>query len=440
MECGLKYRLEDRSGAELASGEAKASLDESGMSVKPASGSALLVDYRDTVAVRAGDYRLAVILESGEELNLYHMGRDYEGFVSTLNRLRNERLIDDLLMSEPLRMPGVRAQLSEAVEGGGLGSPGGCELRLYETAVVVIPDGEDPFRLPLCDLTEARREDHTLILVDEDGRRLEFSMMGRRLEPSLKAVNEAVNELSLKVQSALKELAPSAAPSAVWGAAALMKEGKAASRGDIDSAAPGLWTELEKKLEAVGIGEEYEFLKRLSFPDRICIGLKRGLMGDLTGEYVWFLVPVYGKGAGDAGNAMAVEAAAGEGGGRATYFFRITGRADYPGLGEGELHAEVERLTKKMNRAMLAVNFRREPIYLPDESLDEPRYSRYRVAVRKIPELRLLRGLFIGRVHHRSAEQWRDDVTDLLEFNVRSGDDSEKWRKGAGDGPDDDPV
>jgi hypothetical protein len=77
---------------------------------------------------------------------------------------------------------------------------------------------------------------------------------------------------------------------------------------------------------------------------------------------------------------------------------------------------------------MLSINFRREPIYLSEKKLKEPQYQKYVYSIHRLPELRDLRGLFIDRVVHSSKEQWKKDVTDLLEFNVRSNDDNEKWK------------
>jgi len=79
---------------------------------------------------------------------------------------------------------------------------------------------------------------------------------------------------------------------------------------------------------------------------------------------------------------------------------------------------------------MLDINFRREPIYLPDEKLEEPQYRKYKFAVQRLPGLQTLRHLFIGRVIHASPEQWKQDVMDLLKFNVSTKDDTAKWTKG----------
>jgi len=67
---------------------------------------------------------------------------------------------------------------------------------------------------------------------------------------------------------------------------------------------------------------------------------------------------------------------------------------------------------------MIDINFRREPIYLSEEELNEPEHSKYRIAVQKMPSLEVLRDIFIGRVFHKSMEQWKNDAIELLQFNV----------------------
>ena len=66
---------------------------------------------------------------------------------------------------------------------------------------------------------------------------------------------------------------------------------------------------------------------------------------------------------------------------------------------------------------MLAINFRREPIYIKDEELEKPEYLKYKIAITKIPELKLLRQLFIGRVFHTSLEDWKEDFNSLINGN-----------------------
>ncbi|MCK4226519.1 hypothetical protein KAX29_06480, partial [candidate division WOR-3 bacterium] len=82
----------------------------------------------------------------------------------------------------------------------------------------------------------------------------------------------------------------------------------------------------------------------------------------------------------------------------------------------------------------LAINFRRAPIYLPEEQLSEARYQKYIFAINRIPSLQTLRNHFIGRVIHYNPSQWKEDVMDLLKFNVVARDDKLRWKKSKNQG------
>jgi hypothetical protein len=430
MECSLSYSLSDKSGRETASGEAQARLDKENLNVMPKFGEALFIPFRDILDISEGDYKIQLVLTSMEKLAFINLGYHYEDFLRNLIKLRNEVLLKDMLMYETLKKSGVKAEFVYFDENGKKLQEGNCEPRLYETGLVIMPERGEPVRIPYSDFSEVKEEGYTLIMTTEFGEKIAFSTMGGEFEPFEKTLSEAVSELMLKVQSGLKELLPKADPLVIRRAARFMREGKAARRTDIESVSPELWIEMEKKLADVGVEEEYDFLKSLGQKEKMCIGLKRGLLGDTTGEYIWFLVPIYGTNSNELGNAVAMEAARGEESGRATYFFRIVSRKDYPNFKRIEdLHREADSFIKRINRCMLAVNFRREPIYLTDERMEEPQYRKYRFAVFKLPSLQILRSLFVGRVFHISPEQWKSDVMDLLRLNMSTQDDGAKWGK-----------
>jgi hypothetical protein len=61
------------------------------------------------------------------------------------------------------------------------------------------------------------------------------------------------------------------------------------------------------------------------------------------------------------------------------------------------------------------LNFRRRPIYLSDDELDaDPRFRRYAIAARRMPEVREMRASFLGRAFHSSLEAWRGQVAAIL--------------------------
>src|SRR5208337_2966418 len=92
----------------------------------------------------------------------------------------------------------------------------------------------------------------------------------------------------------------------------------------------------------------------------------------------WFFLPLAAKpGAKYPGNLVAWEATSRSG--RATYFFRLV-----PSEQAGQLQdasrsaASIAAAIRQLNRAIVLLNFRREPIYLPDDSLMlQPRFRRY---------------------------------------------------------------
>jgi hypothetical protein len=187
-------------------------------------------------------------------------------------------------------------------------------------------------------------------------------------------------------------------------------------------------------------------------------------MGDLTGTYIWMMFPLLNPGTSRLSNTIAIEAFntqenTGENKKQqgslentvseteeetsqnldkehkpattgATYFFRTMGRKEYAQTKDEDLIIELENFIKNINHSMIDVNFRREPIFLSENQLDSTKYVQYRFAIARIPSLRMLRSLFIGRVIHSSPEQWKSNIASLLAFNTKSLDDKEKWTKG----------
>lgn len=429
MECSLSYSLREIDDEEIESGdEAQGKLYEESFIIKPELGESMVFPYRDIVELSVGNYVIHLKLTSNEKMTLFNLGYHYEDFLREFNKFRNDIILKDMLIDEPPRKA-VKCHFVHSREKGEEQHEDECELRVHETSIVVIPEKREIFRVPYSYITRIQEDDYKLVVSTDFGEKITFSMMGNQFDSMKKAFSTMINELSQKTQNHLKDLLPEASPSVIRRSARFMKEGKAAKRSDIESISPNLWNQLENKLSTIEIKQEYNFLKSISQQEKLCIGLKRGLMGDLTGEYIWFLMPIYSIDPQKPGNAVAMEATIGEGGGKATYFFRLVSRKEYPNYKNLEdLHSEADHFIKKINRCMLEINFRREPIYLPDERLKEPRYEKYRFAVQRLPSLRKLRYLFIGRVSHVSFEQWKKDVLDLLRFNVATQDDNLKWK------------
>jgi hypothetical protein len=415
MQCGASYALTEDGGGLLARGESTVLLDSEKLTVLPASGEPLVVSYRDISAILRGDYRIDLGLISKEKLTLSDLGRKFEDFLRNLTNLNNEVVLKDLLMNETLLKSGLEADWGCTDEGGVETKKGQCELRVYETGLVIIGEDGSFVRIPYGYVAQVRVQDYRMFVDTEYGQSHVFSRMGRSLDECYLMISNSINELSTKTQLLLKETFPSRDPALIRRVARLMKDGRAARRADIEAVFPEMWGELEKKLEPFGIKEEYEYLKSLSQAERMCIGVKRGLMGDITGLYVYFLAPIFSAEPGRPGNAIAMEAASEADTGRATYFFRIAEESAYQGLKTlKDLQDACDLALAQLNRNLITVNFRREPIFLTDDQLESAAFAGYRRAISMVPSLKELRRLFIGRVIHHSPEQWRESVRQLL--------------------------
>ena len=421
MECPASYLFSGVDDLSIFHGDGDALLDAEKLTFLPTSGDPLLIPYRDIIQLSRVGYKINIVLVSKEKLTVFNLGFKYEDFFRNISNLNNEVILKDLLMNEVIHKSGIAADLVHLDVDKTEKALGQCELRIYETAAVIISSDGNFIRIPYSDLTQIRVEAYKLILETDYGDSYLLSRMGKELDTCYKMLNDLIKALSVKTQLSLQELLPIYDSSVIRKITKLMKDGRAARHMDIDLISPGIWTELEKKLDTFGMKEEYEYLASLGHSERMCIGMKRGLMGDLTKEYIWFLIPIFSADTAKPGNAIAMEATAAEGSGRATYFFKIMEPSIYKNLkNQEELQMVVDKSLKQINRDLISVNFRREPIYLTDEQLDSTAYVAYRRAVSKVPALQELRRLFIGRVIHSSPEQWKASITQLLESNLNA--------------------
>jgi hypothetical protein len=412
----------------------------------PKFGEPVYLPLIDISAVSHGDYRVEISIISGEKLVLSDLGYKYPDFISHLYAARNVVIVKHLLISENLRKPAISGDLIITTPPGQLKNHGACEIRLYDTSIVFMPSDADPIRMHFSNISQIEAKDYSIAISASKGETAIISKLGNQYDNLARDLSEAMNELHLQTLTLLKELSPSASPTTMGSLSRIMKDGKPAKSSDIKSISSSLWRDLEKRIEESRIGAEYQYLKSLARADMIAVGVKRGLMGELTGNYLWVGLPIYGNDNRN-GNAIAVESVkissaaekdqdpdqplASNTGGNATYFFRIVETDQYSKIvASGKaIDAEVENIIQTLGQLMLDVNFRREPIYLSDDRIrNDPQYAKYRYATQNIVSLKDLRKLFIGRVIHSSFEQWKSDVTSLLAFNM-TAPIGVKWEK-----------
>lgn len=471
FECPLSFSLMNDNQQVLAKGSAHAQIDKEHLTILSDAGDARVFPLRELVQIEDQEYHLFLPFTFNQQLNLFNLGYKFEDFTKTLSKCHHEIIMQDMLVKENIRKKDITAEYARFNEKGEKIRQGKCELRIFETTLAVLPEKGDIIRLPLGNIRDLQPEDYGLSVNMDFGEKVVLSQMGTQLDPFKKILSDTLSKLSSKTQTFLQGLLPETDAPTIYKVSHLLKEGRIAARKDIEVISAPVWTGIEKKIALSPLGDEYDFLKPLGRQDKIGVGFKRGLLAGDESDYFWFLIPIYGTQPGEPGNAVVLEAGlirlpkegeegeTGEEGeveesvedevevaegqenetaedllkqeGKATYFFRIVSREAYAALKDKtELDRKYDEFILSFNRCMQEVNFRREPIYLPEKRLDEPRYVKYRYALKRLPELRKLRELFIGRVFHQSQEQWRKDTLALLAFNTQSRNDLEKWQKG----------
>jgi len=424
----LKFSLTDPSGNVTSTGGATIELRAEDIILAPSSGGPINISLRDIESIQESEYRILMRLRSEMTLTLSGAGFKHDDLVRFLFRASNELEMKDLLMGERLVKQGIPAD-AELLSPSKSESLGRCEVRLYETAILVMPERRGLVRLRLRDMVSAEISDFVLSVTMESGEVLRLIKLGRELDPLRIGIVDTAKDILSSAQAMVRDAYPQGDMVGVLRVAEMLKDGKTAKLDELERSCPGIWGSLEMALAGRGLGEEYAFLKSRSRQDLIRIGMKRPLHAEEAKDYMFFLAPIFSSDRKQGGNAIAFEASSEEGEGRATYFFRAWGREEYRRVGEEGMSSHADAVCQRIAIGLEAINFRREPVYLSEEALHAPEKSSYRYAIQRIPQLRLLRERFIGRVVHTSPEQWRQDIDSLLEFNTAAIGDSAVWRK-----------
>ncbi len=429
LELTAKIVLQSAKGIQIPETSAKIVLNKESFSIFLENSETYLFSYREIINLTFVDFQLKLSLDQEKELIISQLGYQFEDFIRIFIKLRNEALLQDLLFQETLKKSGLEADFSFFDKAGVEKQKGRAEFKFYQTSLVILPESGELARIFFSDIQESKIDDFQIIFELESGEKLVISKLGEEFDLFKETLQGCLNEIFLNIQSFIKGIWSEIDFSTLNKISKLMKEGKAVKRKNLEIISSEFWQRLEKKIRQTAIKEEYEFLQTIGEKDEIYIGFKKGLMGGLSGDYFWFFIPIYGEKA-KFGNALAFETAGEKETGRATYFFKIVSRKKYAKIKDrAELGQKTDDLILNISRALRAINFRREPIYLPQEKLEEPEYARYKFSMAKIPEIKIMRELFIGRVVHSNNKQWQEDVKNLLEFNLKSKDDQEKWQK-----------
>jgi hypothetical protein len=426
------YVAQTAAGETVSAGECEVAAHETGITLSPPTDAPLNLRYEQIVHLEGTDYRIAIALEDGTAVELSRLGTMFGDLLRQVRDGRNEAWERGLFLHGVNRVDAFPCEIVLA------DGPCNAELRVYEDRFSVLPERGDPFGFPYAFVQGATLDESTYrVTVGLSGRDgLVVGKLKQRTTELPGLLNDLLAALRTRTATVLADYLPGLSALKLQALARLMVDGVAARREDIEAIDGTIWSRLEKVVAATGeLAETYRFLAAMASVPDVAIGLKqirwseeKNLSEDGDGEasvggessqddasqerasaeesaegeasksplVTWFFCPI------PTGGAVKSDFIAQEitsEAGHATYFFRVE-----PGVGWREALI-------RLNQAMLALDFRRRPIFRSEDHLGRDPYA---FAVRHLPCLRALRESFAGRAIHTSLEAWKASVESIV--------------------------
>jgi hypothetical protein len=401
-----KFQYLDASGAATSQGPCQFRFDAETAVLTPASGTPIAFDLGDVDRAVKHDWDFELILFTGRRIQLRQFGAAFSTMSEELLAAWRDRTVRCLLLEDLEEV--ARYTATAALNA----PPAPAEIRLYKSNIAVLPLDGPPIQWRLAEVDAVSFDESSYsVTLESAGERLAIARLARKTDEFQGNLGGALDELRTHEAEALHTTFPFLDPDLLQRLIEAMPEGRSVPL----SALQAIHVKLPDALIAHAVDEHlrpyFDALRKRSAGDSLMTGFKFVRPDDKDAEkdeqpdtdesapdadgkpvkqtlFFWFFFPL-------AGGRVAWEATTGSG--RATYFF------DAP--------PPVDQAIAHLTRGLALVNFRREPVYLSDESLEqEQRFRPYAIGCRKLPDLRTLRAAFRGRAIHTSLEAWTAQV------------------------------
>jgi hypothetical protein len=430
----------------LVNGEVKLTIGDNALTVA-ALFDVIEISFAEINVLALADYVVAIRADSGD-YTFSRMGQWAERFYNALIDAYNEAVLRSLFVSsKPIaKARGGYSYAENGTTSGGYnyvekGTTGGgtAPIHVYENSVVALPPDLSARRVPLCFVSGMDKGDYALTLRLDTGESYTFSKLGYDTEPLEMAIEKQIRALREKALGAVREIDPALTAAQASLLAKILPEGTAAPFGQLAAIAPSFVAAVESKLAETRAADSYKAFRKLCDPASIYVGFRKNettdsvagglpdmggiasMLGDLTGggnksnplaalgslvggEHVtdeeepeplppylfWLIAPS------PDGQFAAVEFAEAD---SATFVYRTGG--------------DFAAFSRQLNRAVEAIDFKREVIRLSDEELRKPENTDYYMAAKRTAALQFVRANFVGRAIHSGLEAWKRKLTEL---------------------------
>lgn len=451
-----KFQYLNSSGTAIQEGPCRAQFDAQTFTLTPESGAAVVFDLGDVDDVIAADWEIRLLLYTGNTILLRQLGKAYETLAHDLLDAYRDRALQCLLLEDMEEV----ARYNGTFTRGLLSGP--AEIRLFKTNLAVLPSSSQSFQWRLADVDSIHFDANRWEVIVQAGQeQLKLTKLAKRTEEFVAKLRETLSALATQSAQALHDIFPFLNPDQLQATAGLLREGQSAPVSKLAAIHPKIPAALTANAVDKDLKPYYDDLVARNGNGMLYAGFKlirpeahdgetssngeedgvnetadtsssitRLLNYPITQSSItnlptyevtnspdadsgssevlyWFFFPI-------PGNVVAWEASSRSG--RATYFFRLVDPSQASQLRDPlEAPALIDAAIHRLNRVLGMLNFRRRPIYLSNDDLAmDPKYHRYAIAARRLPELRKVRASFLGRAIHGSRDAWLEQVKEIL--------------------------
>ena len=356
MSTAVEYTAQ--AASPLVNGEVKIKIGKNGLTAT-ALFDVVDIPFAEMNELIIADYVVTIKADSGDYV-FSRMGNWCEPFYDALCGVYNEAVLRSFFIKDkPL-----------------LTAKGVVPVHVYENCVVTLPPDLSARRIPLCFVSGMDRAGLELTLTLDTAESYSFAKLGYDTEPFADVVEKQIRILREQTISAAKVIDHSLGTAEASQIAKLTPKGAAAPFKRIGAIAPSFVSALEEKLAGTCACESYDVFKELCDPEAIYIGFNEDIL--------WLIAPS------PDGNFAAVEFATED---TATFVYRTCG--------------DFENFAKQLNRALEAIDFKREVIRLSDEELKKPDNADYYMAAKRTEALQFIRKNYVCRVIHSGVDAWK---------------------------------
>jgi hypothetical protein len=451
-------------GRGVQSGPCALSFDKDTLQLVSGGAPVLACDLGDIDVFAPGDCILDLTFFTGQQLRLQQFGKAFDNLVHDLLEAYRARLVKCLLLDdleEVSRFTGTVEYRSPVRS-----FSGPSEIRLYQSNLAVLPLNATGFQWRLVDIDALQfdADAYATVLRSRD-EMVKVTKLAKRTDEFRQRVEAAIQQVGERSAKVLHELFPFVAPDRFAEIAGAMKEGHPVSLGRLKTIDTRTCKAVVSNVIDAKLRPYFEALAKLAGEGGTFAGFKiirpedapeSGEGAEDEGETdgsrrgTARRTPTEGRDdaeepaadtAADSGDETGGEDAEAQDQGEEQpvlhwFFFRITppaakepvlaweatsrsGRATYvfreSALVAGGASGSPDAAADRLARGLAFVNFRREPIYLADDALQlQPKFRRYAIASRRLPELADLRRAFAGRAIHTSLDAWQKQMDSLL--------------------------